>query len=509
MSNWRTRLGNWLLGTTAAVPAPPEPDEPKGLAISSAALWEARRTNRPVVDVARLFERPRPAPGVLPAGMAMDFLPPMGSLAGWAMAEAYNEGLAFLGYPYLAQLAQRAEYRRMAEIWAEHTTRRWIKLRGPDPKRIDELNKFWEGHRDENGRIVCGLGVRAAFREAAEIDAMMGRAQIYIDTGANVAERAAPLMADARKVSTTKPIRALKVVEPSWSYPGQYNSTDPLDSDHYKPRQWYVMGTTVSDSRMLTVVGREVPDLLKPSYAFGGLSLTQMAKPYVDNWLRTRQSVSDITHSYSLWVVKTDMSAVLGGGSGKSVFDRVDLFNEMRDNRGAAVIDKNEEEIANVTTPLSGLDKLQAQAQEQMSSVSGIPLVVLLGVTPSGLNASSDGEIRTFYAAIKGWQEKNFRPLLQRLLDLSCLSLFGELQPDVTFEFLDLWEPDGAQRAAERKSDADADSTLVTAGALGPEDVRGRLAKDEHSPYYGIAVADVPEQREPDDEEDDADDTTD
>ncbi|WP_198327721.1 hypothetical protein [Mesorhizobium sp. WSM1497] len=33
---------------------------------------------------------------------------------------------------------------------------------------------------------------------------------------------------------------------------------------------------------------------MKPTYSFGGLSLSQMVKPYVDNWLETRQSVNDI-----------------------------------------------------------------------------------------------------------------------------------------------------------------------------------------------------------------------
>jgi hypothetical protein len=47
-------------------------------------------------------------------------------------------------------------------------------------------------------------------------------------------------------------------------------------------------------------------------------------------------------------------------------------------------IDKDTEDFANVEKSLAGLDKLQAQAQEHMAAVCGIPLVILLGVTPTG-----------------------------------------------------------------------------------------------------------------------------
>ena len=47
-----------------------------------------------------------------------------------------------------------------------------------------------------------------------------------------------------------------------------------------------------------------------PAYAFGGLSMTQMMKPYVDNWLQTRQSVNDIIQNFSTSVLKTDMGTL-------------------------------------------------------------------------------------------------------------------------------------------------------------------------------------------------------
>lgn len=49
-------------------------------------------------------------------------------------------------------------------------------------------------------------------------------------------------------------------------------------------------------------------DLFKQAFNFGGLPITLMAKPYVDNWLRTRQNVADIINTLRVFVVKEDRS---------------------------------------------------------------------------------------------------------------------------------------------------------------------------------------------------------
>ena len=107
-------------------------------------------------------------------------------------------------------------------------------------------------------------------------------------------------------------LKRLRVIEPVWTYPSSYNATDPLKPDWYKPSSWFVQGKEVHSTRLLTFIGREVPDLLKPAYSFGGLSMSQMVKPYVDNWLRVRQSVSDLISTFSTSGIKTEHVELLG-----------------------------------------------------------------------------------------------------------------------------------------------------------------------------------------------------
>ena len=60
-----------------------------------------------------------------------------------------------------------------------------------------------------------------------------------------------------------------------------------------------------------------VSDLFKPSFNFGGMSLTQQLRPYVHNFLRTRNSISNITANFSKLVLKTDMGGLMATGTGE------------------------------------------------------------------------------------------------------------------------------------------------------------------------------------------------
>jgi phage-related protein (TIGR01555 family) len=411
-----------------------------------------------------LFAKPKPAkvdPFALPAfpghavpdaGLAQDdALSATGAWAAGVLAagqiDVALEGQHFLGYPTLSAMAQRPEYRRIVETIATEMTRKWIRLvnRKGDEKtqgRIDLLTDALER-----------LNVRDAFRKVAEGDGFFGRGHLYIALdGDQVGEELQAPIGNGRDAASRQKVRKgkllrLQPVEAVWAYPQAYNTINPLDADWYVPQTWFVQGKAIHRSRLLTFVGREVPDLLKAAYAFGGLAMTQMAQPYVANWLRTREDVSDLIAAFSVSGVKgMDLANMLAAGGTSDLQNRVDLFVNMRDNRGFMALNTGEE-FFNVSTPLGTLDKLQAQAQEQIASVCGIPLVKLLGVTPSGLNASSDGEVRVFYDFIHAYQEKLFGENLKRVIGFVQLSEFGDIDEDIGFEFEPLWQMSEAEKA--------------------------------------------------------------
>lgn len=476
---------------TDAQAAPKEKIAPKPVFDYDAANRAFRKpasTRRPA------FVFPSAAPGVIPKEhkIACDAAMQQGfdyAVSAYQDSGLLSEGLGFMGYPYLSELLQRAEYRNAVDTISQDMTRKWITLQctGDDKNKSDKMKAI----EAEMKR----LGVQQAFRTAMYQGDGFGRSQIYIDTGASddPAELKTPLVEKPTKVGKGA-MRALRVIEPIWTYPNTYNSNDPLLPNFFRPETWFVLGKEIHSSRLLTIVPRAVPDMLKPAYAFGGLSLTQIMKPYVDNWLRTRQSVSDGISNFSIMVLLTNLSTVLNAGSGDDLLTRARLFNAMRDNGGLMVADKDTEDLKNVSMPLGSLDHLQAQSQEHMSAVTRIPLVKLTGISPSGLNASSDGEIRVYYDNIEAQQEAVLTAPLSKIINIIQLSLFGEIDPEIGFRWEPLWSLDKGQESAARKTDADTDCELIDHGVLTPQEVRIRLAADEDSPYAALDLAaDLPE----------------
>lgn len=475
------RLDFWRR-PAALPPAAPAPRVEPKLKISDYLL--AATAAPPAKQARNPFALPEPPPGALPQGvptMAMDSN--LTQMSNWAGSLVGGDGMYFLGYAYLSELSQRPEYRRISEVIAKQMTRKFVKLTAVgDESKSDKIKALTAAMKRYK--------VQDKFRRLAELDGFFGRAHLYIDTGAtdNPDELKTPLLISPAKIAKGS-LKGFRVIEPIWVTPSQYNSIDPLNPDYYRPAAWYVMGKETHGSRLLTVVGREMPDLLKAQYFFGGLSMTQMAKECVDLWLKDRSSVSDLVDSFSTNGIKTNLGSVLQGTNDEGVLGRMQLYNQMRDNRGLMMLDKDTEEFFNVSVPLGGLDKLQAQSQEHICAVTGLPLVVFTGITPAGLNASSADEIRVFYDNILSSQEDMFTDPLATVLQVLQLSEFGEIDESITHEFVSLWELDEAGKAAVQKTKADTAAVLIQEGVVSPDEERERIATDPESLYAGLDLS--------------------
>lgn len=435
------------------------------------------------------FKMPVLPKGVVPdgEGLAMD----SGGMVGYANAAGVS--MSFLGYPILSELSQRSEYRAPVQTLATEMTRKWIQFKSIGSEDLSDQIKQIEVAFDH-------FKIRDAFKLATEHDGFFGRGNLFVEIDGND-DRETPLIVDKATIKKGS-LKQLKVIEPIWTTPVNYDSTDPTNKYFYKPNMWYVMGKPVHSSRLFTFISHPVADMLKPSYNFSGLSMTQMMMPYVDNWLSTRDSVSDLIHSFSTSGIKTNMDAMLSennDGDAMDIINRAELFNRMRDNRGLMMLDTStDEEFFQYNTPLSGLDKLQAQAQEQMAAPCRTPLVVLLGITPSGLNASSEGEISVYNDHVAAQQQNLYTDPLVTILKIVQLHLFGEIYDDITFEFVPLKQMTEEQIANINKTKAETGAVLVEADIISREEERTRLADDSFSGYNSLDAETLPERRDDD-----------
>lgn len=428
--------------------------------------------------------------GVVPDGtkpqIAMDESPYeyARQMAGYGAAEY----VGFPGYPYLAMLTTRAEYRMFAQAIANQLTREWIVLNSSQTAGDETRDKI-----TELTQKMTEIGLKNVIQLAAEHDSYYGRAQIFLDFEDQ--NRDLPLVLSDKTIKKNAKFR-ITAVEAMWTTPQAYDAIDPAARNFYKPDRWFMLGQQVHASRLMTIITRPVPDMLKPAFNFGGMSMSQLAEPYVDNWLRTRQSVSDLISNFSIIALQTAMEEVLQGtdtGAGDDLMKRVELFTLLRNNRGCFVMDKDKENLLMLNVPISGLSELQSQSQEQMCSVSHTTAVELLGIAPSGFGNVAEGELRASANWVRSLQETYWRTPIETVLNILQIILYGKIDPDIIVSFEPLFQATPKEIAEIRTANAQTDSAYLDRNVLDATEVREKLARDPESGYQGIDITKIPE----------------
>lgn len=440
------------------------------------------------VELRREFKVPALPPGVVPKGTRVA-LDSSSSMMSWLNSQSGFCGMGFPGYTYLAELSQRSEYRAPTETIANEMTRVWVKLEGAEDEKLAELEQ-----------AMVDFGIRDAFRMMAIYDGFFGRGNLFIGIKGHEsdAKRQLPLLYTPETIKKGS-LRCIKPIEPLWTTPAMYNAIDPTQDSFYVPEAWYLMGKRTHATRLLTFISHPVPDMLKPSYNFGGMSLSQLIEPYVKRWLKTVDSVNRLVSNFSINGVKTNMMAALeGADEGDQLAKRAQLFTLMRDNRGVMLLDKDSEEFFQVNTPLSALPDLQAQAQEHMAAPTHIPLVKLTGITPSGLNASSEGELKVFYDFIASEQQDLFDDNLKAVLRILQCHLWGMIDENIKFRWRKLDVASELDEAEMRYKDSQAAAVYLNplSPVITPDEQRIRLRNSAHS-GYGFLTGKAPEPQKP------------
>ena len=442
-----------------------------------------QKTNMP-----KQYTAHQPIAGVLPQGIktapvAMDSC---NGISPYANTDPMFYG-GFIGYPTLTMMAQSADYRNVPDTNALEMTREWGKIvvKGDGEEgSSDKIQKLTEEFERIDARNII--------RKHIENEGLFGMSHLFIKIKGQDDKTDLPLIYENVPKGG---LEGLILIEPIHSSPAAFNASNPLEFDFYKVNNWFVQGVNIHQDRLLTLVTRPVPDLLKPAYNFGGLSWLQIMKPYVERFQRDTDSISDLISKFSLTALKTNMETILQGGEegASQLLMRAQMMGQFRDNLNMLLMDMEGEDLVQINTPMTGLVDLWAKSQELMAMPSHTPLVKLTGITPSGLNASSDGEIRVYNDWISGLQNAFILPQIMKILRIAQMSLFGEIDNNISFEFDSLKQMDDSELADLNLKKAQTAGALIEAGVLSQEDERSRLSNDQDSGYGFIDPDKVPE----------------
>lgn len=388
----------------------------------------------------------------------------------------------FIGYAACAHLEQDGFMRLGVEGLASEMTREWMEIKCPDA----DLQKLVTYE-------LKALKIRRLFRHAASTVGYYGSSRFFIDTGTRDPEElATPLILEPWAFKPGD-LRGFIHIDPALMFPVSYNANDPLSPHFYKPTAWFALSRNIHASRFLHFVQNEPKSIyLKPVYNFGGIPQVQLALDALVHFTGSRESAARLLKKFSLTVFKTDMNAVLYGGDDSDVKKRLQYFAYNRDNDGVEMIDMEAEDIIQINTPLAGVTDQVRQALEMLAAVFHMPVTKFLGISPGGMNATGESDMRNWYDYASGQQIDIFDTPMAVVAKLAQLNATGRIDPALTHEWHELQEPSEAERATINKTKADTLGVLQAAGYISPKEGRAFLSADEKSGFAGIDPEDLP-----------------
>ena len=306
------------------------------------------------------------------------------------------------------------------------------------------------------------LNFTSVLNEAIKTSLSFGGALIFIDI--NAEDLAEPLY-DKAKIMSKNKIQGLRVIPPYLCGASEVETANPLNADFMKPKKWYIAGNSgvVDSSRVIPLVMFDAPSLIKPLFNFFGISLTQFMKSYVASADIARQSLSDMLLRFRSEIIKSDLIKI----NPTEAVSRAKAINKQKNNNALILLTKDEEYIQSIT-PLSGLDKLIAQLQENVAVSARLPSVKLLGLTPSGFNATGDFDLASYYDEIMSLQNSIIKPIIEQILNL-LVKEAGWDDITASYEFHILEKSSDLDKAQVKNLEMDFITKAVGAGILTDE----------------------------------------
>lgn len=286
--------------------------------------------------------------------------------------------------------------------------------------------------------------------------------------------------------------RGISQIDPYWCAPVMVgeDALNPASKHFYEPTYWMIAGKKYHRSHLVIFLNSKMPDILKPMYSYGSVSVPQMIYEQVYSAERLADEAPALAMSKRTGVLGIDAEEFLS--SPEEAMQRISKFAYYSDNFQTRVIDKESESFDQKDASLTDLDSLTTQGFQLVAAALLIPITKLLGTPPKGFNATGEEEAGNYRKLLKGIQASHMTELIERHTMLTIASyvtpVTGE-SPEIEVVFSPLDSPKDAELATTNQTKVNTLGAAVNAGFISAEEARGVLVKDKTSGLHGLGEA--------------------
>lgn len=326
----------------------------------------------------------------------------------------------------------------VVSIIPEDMTKKWFTLTGPiGPKSLQEFAQVMRQTALQD-RITTGLRWGRLYGGAAGILLIRGQEDILdrpLDLesvlpgtfmGLHILDRWNGLTPDMGLVEDMS--------DPDFGLPEFYTINAPGEN----------LGVRVHHSRVLRFIGRELPYLEKIAELYWGESEVEALYADVvkhDNVASNMAALTFRANIDTMSVPNLDqLFSITSAEQQRRFWNTMQAQSVMRSNFGTQLVDKDST-ITNTQYSFAGLQDVYEAMCLDLSGASRIPMTKLFGRSPAGMNATGESDLINYYDYVDTLRESVLRPLLERLLPVVYMSVWGAVPDGVEIAFPSLWTP--------------------------------------------------------------------
>lgn len=221
-----------------------------------------------------------------------------------------------------------------------------------------------------------------------------GGCLVYLDFGLdNLAE---PL--DLSKMDMRK-FRGFRHIDPINVQAVDVNTINPAESDYMTPKSWYVIGLGVCHNSHFLHFEQNTPEMImKPLCMYFGMPLTQLIKADVANSNLTSQGAANLINRFRYLYMKTDRNNF--ATNVENFRRQLEMMSTVQDNFMVTPL-ALEEDVFQLTTSLTGLRENVELFYSIVAAKTFIPMTELFGKSAEGMNATGEGDRKSWYDEVR------------------------------------------------------------------------------------------------------------
>jgi len=286
----------------------------------------------------------------------------------------------------------------------------------------------------------------------------------------------------------------------SWTTADLYN--EPSHRSYGNPEFYTVTplhtGTSmpsfrIHESRVIIFDGLQVSDRARIENDGWGDSHIQHIWTQLQNLSGSYFAAKNVIDDFIQVIMKVEnLAQLIEAGKDDLIKKRLEILDLGRHLINTMMID-SKEDFQKHANSVSGMADLLDRFAMALSAVTGIPITLLMGQAPAGLNATGASDIRFWYDNIAQEQEAQLLKPITRICYLAQLAsdgpTKGKLIDDWKVVFNSLWKQTDKEISETRKLVADTDKIYIDAGVIDPEEVaESRFGGTEYSIETSIDI---------------------